>query len=195
MTGIIEQSQKELSIDSKKKSIEWKPFRKHQTREKQIRKILRNTPLFEGLSKHDWKLIAELFHERTYEQGEIVFELGMPGLGMYFVIEGAVRVVTLDNGEELYLNTLREGDFFGEMSLIEEADRTATIMAEVPTVLVGLFRPQLEELMKHRPNLGNTIYKRISQIVVKRLRQTIDLLSRELLESKLDHEIAERIEK
>ncbi len=159
-------------------SVMWEPIKpKRDEQAYLVRRALRSTPLFEGLSPHDWKLISSLFHIRKYDHGEVVFECGTPGLGMYVVIDGYVRIVVDEEGEELELSIMQEGDFFGEMSLIDEVVRSATAIAEGETRLVGLFRPQLRELMHHRPKLGIILYERLAQIVVRRLRESNRLLA------------------
>jgi CRP-like cAMP-binding protein len=181
------------SVKAKRLSIEWTAFKKgRDSEEAVIKRALRQTPLFEQLSGRDWKLVSDLFHLRRYERGEIIFEMGTPGLGMYVIVEGEVGIVAEENDEEIYLNTLYPGDFFGEMSLVDEVERTASAVAETPTILVGLFRPQLQDLMRHRPSLGIVIYERIARIVVQRLRQTNIMLSKKIRELSREHERLQR---
>jgi len=167
----------------KRLAVEWAPFHRGKLAEDVlVKRALRQTPLFENLRSRDWKLMSDLFHVRDYTAGEIIFEEGTPGLGMYVIVEGKVKIITHEKDEEVILATLATGDFFGEMSLIDEIERSASAMAETPTRLVGLFRPQLQQLMTHRPRLGITIFERLARIVVQRLRYSNQILLQQVKE-------------
>jgi len=162
-------------------AVEWAPFHRGAVGEDVlIKRALRSTPLFEKLRSRDWKLISDLFHVRDYAPGEVIFEQGTPGLGMYVIVDGKVKIVTEEEGKEVVLASLEHGDFFGEMSLIDEIERSAGAVAETQTRLVGLFRPQLQELMAHRPRIGIVIFERLAKIVVQRLRYSNELLMRQM---------------
>ena len=139
---------------------------------------IRNIPLFSKLKQRDWSEISSFFHERHYKTNETIFEYGTPGLGMYIVMSGSVKIIGPPSDEELVFAELHAGDFFGEMSLIDFIERSATAVAREETVLVGIFRPQLEKLLKRRPKLGILIISRLAKIISHRLRQT-NLLLRE----------------
>jgi CRP/FNR family transcriptional regulator, cyclic AMP receptor protein len=162
---------------SRIRSLEWLPIRpKRGSREEQTQSILGNTPLFQKIRQQDWKLLSNLFHERKFEQGEIIFEKGMPGLGMYIILEGDVKIVGDDSEGSPTFAELAQGDFFGEMAVIQEGVRNATAIAATPCVLIGIFRPQLRELLKDRPNLGVLLYERLARVMADRLRLADDLL-------------------
>lgn len=171
----------QLTATAKRLAVEWIPYHRNKDDEATlIKRTLRATPLFEKVNRRDWKLVSDLFHVRKYDAGEVIFEKGTPGLGMYVVIDGRVKIVTEENGQEVTLAELSEGDFFGEMSLIDEVERSAGAVALADTRLVGLFRPQLRELMNHRPRLGIIIFERLARIVVKRLRVSNEMLAEEV---------------
>ena len=107
--------------------------------------ILRHTRLFGGLEKRDLEKVAALFKERRFPQGETVIKEGSGGAAFY-VIESGEATVTI-GGEERA--TLKAGDYFGEIALIDEGARIATITASTELVCRGLtlweFRPLVEE--------------------------------------------------
>jgi CRP/FNR family cyclic AMP-dependent transcriptional regulator len=174
-------AKEQLTDAAKRLAVEWIPFHRKQADEATlIKRALRSTPLFERVNRRDWKLISDLFHVRRYDAGEIIFEKGTPGLGMYVIVEGRVKIINEEEGHEVVLTELKEGDFFGEMSLIDEVERSAGAIANTQTKLVGLFRPQLRELMNHRPRLGNIIFERLAKIVVQRLRQSNLMMGEEI---------------
>ena len=106
---------------------------------------LQRVPLFADLNKHEVKQIASLFKERRFSEGETVVRQGSGGAA-FFVIESGEATVFV-GGEEY--TTLRPGDYFGEIALIDEGTRMATITAVSDLLCYGLtywdFRPLVEK--------------------------------------------------
>lgn len=169
--------------------VEWAPI--HTARPDSIGeaiKTLSQTLLFEGLSTRDWRHLTPLFHHRQFADDEIVCAYGTPGLGMYIIVSGAVKVVMDRGSETLELARLQSGDFFGEMSLIDDYDRSATVVAVGETRLIGIFRPQLQELIVQRPKLGVVLLNRLAIIIVHRLREANRMLVEKGDTSRLAHQ-------
>lgn len=107
--------------------------------------VLRRTRLFGDLEKQEVEKIAVLFKERRFPQGETVIKEGSGGAAFY-VIESGEAAVTI-GGEQR--GTLKAGDYFGEIALIDEGLRMATITASSELVCYGLtlweFRPLVQE--------------------------------------------------
>jgi pyruvate,water dikinase len=107
--------------------------------------VLARTRLFGDLDKHEVEKIAVLFKERRFPQGETVIKEGSGGAAFY-VIESGEAAVTI-GGEQR--GTLKAGDYFGEIALIDEGARMATITASSELVCYGLtlweFRPLVQE--------------------------------------------------
>ncbi len=107
-------------------------------------KILHRVPLFADLSKPEVGQIARLFKERRFVEGETVIKEGSGGAA-FFVIRSGEAVVST-RGKKLA--TLSSGDFFGEIALIDEGTRTATITATTELLCYGLtywdFRPVVQ---------------------------------------------------
>lgn len=124
-------------------------------------------------------MIKEFLHLRTYQQGEVVFNEGDPGVGMYIIIEGKVNITKkTEGGGSIELVTLENGDFFGEISVIEGGPRTATARTIEKTELLGFFKSDLEELIERKPSTAVKILFQISKILGERLRATDEELSR-----------------
>ena len=106
---------------------------------------LQRVPLFADLSKQEVKQIASSFKERRFSEGETVVRQGSGGAA-FFVIESGEATVFV-GGEEY--TTLRPGDYFGEIALIDEGARMATIVALSDLLCYGLtywdFRPLVEK--------------------------------------------------
>ena len=105
---------------------------------------LLRVPLFADLNKREAKEVARLFKERRFSAGETVVQTGSGGAA-FFVIDSGEAIVVVAGKERA---TLKPGDYFGEIALIDEGTRTATITATTELVCYGLthwdFRPLVE---------------------------------------------------
>ena len=106
---------------------------------------LRRVPLFADLNQRELAQVARLFKPRTFPAGEAVMREGSGG-GAFYVIESGEATV-LVRGEPRA--TLGPGDHFGEIALLDEGSRTATVTAETELVCYGMtlweFRPLVEQ--------------------------------------------------
>src|SRR6476469_2027254 len=106
--------------------------------------LLKNVPLFHGLSGKELKTLADNFTQRTFREGTELTAEGQGGVG-FFGIESGKAIVTFDGKER---RTLGPGDYFGEIALIDGGVRTATITAVSDGTSYGLtpwqFRPLVE---------------------------------------------------
>jgi CRP-like cAMP-binding protein len=105
---------------------------------------LQRVPLFADLNRNEVKRIAAVFRQRHFAAGETVIQQGSGGAAFYVIDSGEARVFV--GGEERA--TLKAGDYFGELALIDEGTRTATITASSELVCYGVtfwdFRPLVE---------------------------------------------------
>lgn len=141
-----------------------------QTDETSVYSLLRDIPLFEGLSRGELSAIESILHRREYASEEVLFHQGNPGVGMYIIREGTVEIVYEPTGD--ILAELSDGDFFGELALLNETPRSATAIARTESILYGLFRPDLLGLVKREPSLGVEVLLRMSRVISERLIET-----------------------
>jgi CRP/FNR family cyclic AMP-dependent transcriptional regulator len=106
---------------------------------------LQRVPLFSDLNKHELKRIAGVFKQRRFAAGETVIQQGSGGAA-FFVIDSGEATVLVDGRKQ---RVLKAGDHFGELALIDEGTRTATVTASSELVCSGVtfwdFRPLVEE--------------------------------------------------
>jgi CRP-like cAMP-binding protein len=106
--------------------------------------LLKRVPLFSDLDERELRQIAASMKERTFASGDAVTEEGKGGVGFFVIAEGTAKVTV--GGDEV--RTLGPGDYFGEIGLIADTDRTATITADGPLRCYGMtswdFRPLVE---------------------------------------------------
>ncbi|MCA1838492.1 MAG: cyclic nucleotide-binding domain-containing protein, partial [Actinobacteria bacterium] len=115
---------------------------------------LRAIPFFENLDEALLSALAERFVVERHTEGHTIFEEGDPGDKLYFIDRGEVEVVvTGPTGEKRRVALLRDGDYFGEIALLEDVPRTATVRTRAPSILLGLDREQFLDLLGAVPEL------------------------------------------
>jgi CRP-like cAMP-binding protein len=106
--------------------------------------LLQQVPLFKSLSRQQLESLAQSLRDRTFSAGSEVTTEGQSGVGFFLIEEGAATVSV--QGDEK--RTLGAGDYFGEMALIDDSPRSATIVADTDLKCWGLtsweFRPLVE---------------------------------------------------
>ena len=133
--------------------------------------FLSTVPLFEKLSRRQIEKINAILHIRDYNADEIVFRQGDPGVGMYIVRSGSLRVCReFDDSTYHDVAVMHPSDFFGEIALLNNSARSATIVATEQSTLMGLFREDLRELMDSDPRLGLSIIYAVARVIAERLR-------------------------
>lgn len=140
-----------------------------------VRDIIRAVPLFEGLSARELQMVERILHDRQYRMGEPVFIQGDPGVGMYVIAEGTVEIS--DSHCPAPLAELQQGDFFGELSLMDDSPRSASAVARTECRLLCIFRPDLMDLINRYPRLGVNILLRLAGTIGERLRKTNECLA------------------
>jgi len=124
--------------------------------------LLGSVPFFSGLDQKKRSSIASQGKELTYKAGDTVVEDGSMGVGFYLILDGKAEV----RKKGKVLASLGKGQFFGEMSLIDEQPRSADVVAVVPTTCWALSSWAFNSIMKTNPEVALMMLKE----VVKRLR-------------------------
>lgn len=143
-------------------------FRRKKTNE--IDTILLNIPIFQDLNYYELKTIKRILHQREYKKNEVIFKQGNVGLGMYIIVRGTVDIVC-DPGRHI-LTELHDGDFFGELALLDESPRSATAVTTMPAELLSFFKPDLLDLIKRNPKLGGKLLFKLAWTIGERLKST-----------------------
>ena len=134
---------------------------------------LRRLDVFSDLTFSEALEVDELLHERVYEKGEVIFEEGDIGHGIFIVLSGKVRV---DPSQELLKNSALEfgpGEMLGELTLFEEAPRFARAVAMERTVMVALFRSEFSSLLTRNTKIGVKVLVRLSTTMSRRVRRLL----------------------
>ena len=130
---------------------------------------LRGIPLFSGVKDDDLARIADLLIERRFPKHKTIVEEGLPGDYMYVIREGRVQVSKLsDDGREKILEFFEAGAFFGEMSLLDDAPRSASVRALTDTRIFALSRADFLAMMRRSPDVAMAVVQELT----RRLRDT-----------------------
>jgi CRP-like cAMP-binding protein len=137
-----------------------------------LKAFLVATPFFGGLSDASLDLLVSMLVERRFEVGATVVAEGQPGHSMFIIHSGELVVSKPGaSGRVIRLADLVPGDFFGEMTLIEMQNRSATVVAESPTVLYELTARDLYTCYKSDIHAYVMVMQNINRELCRRLRR------------------------
>jgi CRP-like cAMP-binding protein len=137
-----------------------------------LKAFLLATPFFGGLADASLDLLISMLVERRFDVGAAVVAEGEPGRSMFVVHSGELVVSKRgDAGRIIRMSVLEPGDFFGEMTLIEMQNRSATVVAESPTVLYELTAGKLYACYKADIHGYVMVMQNINRELCRRLRR------------------------
>jgi cAMP-dependent protein kinase regulator len=112
-------------------------------------------PLFSALGREEFLDVLAHMERRSVQPGELIVKEGAPGNSMFVIVDGEAEVVRqTPEGERVAVARIGEGEFFGEMALLSEGPRLASVVAVEPTVMLELTRQALEEVIARHPSVG-----------------------------------------
>jgi HD-GYP domain-containing protein (c-di-GMP phosphodiesterase class II) len=138
-----------------------------------IAERLKELSFFSDIPEHDLRQIAEIMTEKTYRKGAVIIEERTEAERFFIIYRGKIEITKkFESDEEFVLSVQSDGDFFGEMALLDEQPRSATARALEPTIVLETSRKNFETLLYKAPTLAYRIMKELSS----RLRETGALL-------------------
>ena len=144
--------------------------------------LLANIALFESLTEDDLTALSQRVEAVVYEPGEIIFRQGDEGSSLFVVEDGAVEISYGEGRARVVLAALFNGQYFGELSLFDGSPRSATATAAKRSRLIRLDREDLVDFVNKNPDAALRIIAEMSE----RLRQTNELMSRQVSRNVLD---------
>src|SRR5215212_5084755 len=133
-------------------------------------------PLFAGLDDAGLDGLVHGMRIRRFRRGETVFHVGDPGDALFIVMAGSIKItLPAETGDEAILATLRPGDFFGELALLDGAPRSATAVAIEPTETYVLARDRFSELIATEPVMRDALLATLAA-EVRRLTHHVEEL-------------------
>ncbi|MEO8362477.1 MAG: Crp/Fnr family transcriptional regulator [Vicinamibacteria bacterium] len=138
------------------------------------REFLKSVPLFSRLGEGSLDSILRLTRRKRFKKDDIVFHEKEAGDTLYVILHGRVKVAIFgDDGKEVTLSILTDGDFFGEMSLLDSEPRSATTIAEGECELLTLHRDDFMRALDQDPGMSTSLI----QILANRLRKANQQIS------------------
>ena len=138
--------------------------------------LLQSVSIFWDLNENDLGHIADKMVAKHFENGNYIFLEDSEGEQCFFVLEGSVKVTRLSkDGREVILAMLNEGDFFGEMSLLDGESRSANVIALEKTKVLTLYRNDFIAVVNDYPQIAVQLLKELARRLRKSDRQIASL--------------------
>ncbi|HEX8823936.1 MAG TPA: cyclic nucleotide-binding domain-containing protein [Archangium sp.] len=143
-------------------------------RDRLLANVLRSNPVFTALSPEQRQALSNIFEMRTVAAGHVIIEQGQKGDGLYLLLQGQVTpVFRHPDGKQTAFTSLREGDVFGEISLLLGQPATATVRAETSVHMLRLARDAFEQYLASQPRVRAALMR----LGTERLLQLSKLMS------------------
>ncbi len=136
--------------------------------------LLSQIPLFESMEEADLVVLANKLSSKSFAEGDVIFAQGDKGDTMYVIEEGAVDIVAGSGSRRVTLASLFNGQYFGELSLLDAAPRSAAAVAARQTLTLVLEREDFVEFVRGRPAASLAIMHELAE----RMRATNELMTR-----------------
>jgi CRP-like cAMP-binding protein len=145
--------------------------------------FLKHFPFFQSLDKEELGAISQYIDFLEVEEEVILFKEGDDGNSVYFVVDGEIDVLkeTVSGPRvgisKVAVATLSKGSTIGELSLIDNTPRSATVETHTNSTLVRLTRDGFESILDEHPRIGIKIFRGLTQLLSKNLRKTTGRLA------------------
>jgi CRP-like cAMP-binding protein len=131
---------------------------------------LRRIKVLAQLDLNQLQRFLEFIEVLSAEISDVIVPRGSHGDAMYLILEGEVRASITTDGKEANLATLSSGDFFGEISLLDQGPRSADVIANEQTLLLRITMSSFERMRKEAPDVALPFLFNVSRSVVTRMR-------------------------
>lgn len=139
--------------------------------------VLSQVYLFRELTPSEMDILISISKEKRAEKDEIIFKEGATGDAFYLIVSGSVRISTMVPGVgEEALTILREGEYFGEMALIDDAPRSASAIANDDTILLLIKKDNFRKLLAQDTGIAYKLLWVFTKTLSARLRKTDEQL-------------------
>lgn len=144
--------------------------------------FLERVGVFSLLSREDMERVTAHLASVELGEGETLFREGEPGNELYILAEGRVAIsISLPGGAEQQIAQFAPGDFFGEMSIFDNAPRSATCRALIPSVVFSLSKDAFSVIIARHPRIALKLMYRMLNVTTQRLRGTSQFVSEMVL--------------
>jgi CRP-like cAMP-binding protein len=146
--------------------------------------MLKGFQLFEGLDESELMEMAKLCHERSYEQGSIIFTAGGSATDIYLLKDGEVNIqvelVIYDLEARASVYTVRKGETFAWSALVPPHKLTASARCQQKTEVVTIDGKELMDILKKNNHIGCVVMQNLSKVISSRLSATMVALRHQI---------------
>jgi CRP/FNR family transcriptional regulator, cyclic AMP receptor protein len=141
-----------------------------------LKDLLPRSPLFAELASAELTALERAAERREFARDEVIFAMHEPADGLYVIADGRVKVcVATESGKEIILATLGAGQFFGEMALLDNEPRSASVIAQLPSTAYRIHRQDFERLLEAHPTIARKLLRELS-IRLRRANEKMESL-------------------
>jgi len=145
--------------------------------------ILKHCRLFELLSDEEMKTVADKVEEHHFRKGDYLCREGAWGDSMYIIGSGEMKVIKkLDIETNWEITSLRHGDFFGEVALVDGSPRTASVVSLTNSTCLELYGRDFKMLISKGDRLANRMLEALLHTLINRIRATDDIVTQIMVE-------------
>ena len=149
---------------------------------KAVLDLLLAIPMFDRIKSDDLILLARQMNFMDFQPGEVIFSEGDKGHFVCFVTEGSLAVLKKNKkGNNVEIASLGKGRSIGEMAIIDDFPRSATVRAKTNSTLLILTRKGFEQLLENHPHIGIKLLKGLARLLSMNMRKTSCLLADHIL--------------
>jgi CRP/FNR family transcriptional regulator, cyclic AMP receptor protein len=134
--------------------------------------LLKGCPLFYELYDSEIAKIIKKSRVSTFQSGEYIIKEGESGTELYIIVLGKASIRKVLNGKEVRLIDLSRGDLFGEMVIINELERTASVVADTECDILRISYNEIYALFKNQTQIFSLLILNLARLLTKRLKTT-----------------------
>jgi CRP/FNR family cyclic AMP-dependent transcriptional regulator len=139
------------------------------------RKFLQRISFFKSVPRHEFGRLFQTLVVRDYRPGEVLFKEGDVGRALFIMESGRIEIFRLNQRNDLQrVSLMGPGDYFGEMSLLDDLPRVAGARALEDSRVFLLYKTELDMLLERAPKLGGAIMGHLAELLAARLRMMMD---------------------
>jgi CRP/FNR family cyclic AMP-dependent transcriptional regulator len=129
---------------------------------------LQQVELFQGLSAEEMEALASSSSSRSFPKNTVVIHENDPADSLFIIESGKVKVYCSDkNGKEFIMNTQSEGDYFGELALLDDSSRSASVRTVEKSSFCIVFKDDFNRVLEEHPNIARKLIRNLAQRVRK----------------------------
>ena len=130
--------------------------------------MLKQVEIFSGLSDSELDIIAESCISRSYPKNTVIINEDDFADSLYVIESGRVKVYCSDkNGKEFIMNTMGNGEYFGELALLDDEKRSASVRTLDKSVFLIMYKDEFNKVLQEQPNIARTLIKNLTKRVRK----------------------------